>query len=170
MIDQFEFRAGLKKVGVSLPDNQFKDIWALADQDGSGYINYGEFCKKFSVYKASKALTHDGEDAKFKGAHIMDDTKGVQFGVDGGVGADKVAKAGMTRSNTYSIDQKNLRTLHSNNTKQQFDDIIENHFSFLIHVFESYKIANGMIAFHTHSCEHHKHTFMPTPQTRYFLS
>lgn len=48
-----EFLKGLKLSGIDLPKEQLERLWELADADASGILNFREFSKKFTKYRAS---------------------------------------------------------------------------------------------------------------------
>merc|ERR1719342_366348 len=48
-IDSKELNAGLKKTGISLTDQEIETIFAVADLDGDGQIDMGEFSKLLGV-------------------------------------------------------------------------------------------------------------------------
>ena len=43
-------------MGIGLPKEQMNQLWALADEDGQGTLDYVEFAKRFSKFKASRSL------------------------------------------------------------------------------------------------------------------
>jgi len=54
-IDAKELTAGLKKSGVCLTDQEIETIFAVADLDGDGQIDMGEFCQLLGVGGGNKA-------------------------------------------------------------------------------------------------------------------
>ncbi|CAD7960204.1 unnamed protein product [Amoebophrya sp. A25] len=55
-ISRAEFTRGLRSSGLDLPQDQVDKLWAMADEDGTGNLQYQEFARKFSTYKASHSL------------------------------------------------------------------------------------------------------------------
>lgn len=83
-ISKAEFMKGIRTVGIDLPPAQREQLWKMADEDGTGNIQYQEFARKFSSYKASHSLHRhadyrkDGKQELVQSLHGVDAASRVQ--------------------------------------------------------------------------------------------
>jgi Ca2+-binding EF-hand superfamily protein len=75
---------GIKNSGVDLPKPQLEQLWKMADEDGTGNLQYQEFARKFSAYKASHSLHRhadykkDGKQELVQSLHGVDAASRIQ--------------------------------------------------------------------------------------------
>ena len=83
-ISKTEFFKGLRQNGVDLPPAQLEQLWRMADEDGTGNLQYQEFARKFASYKATHSLHRhadykdDGKQELVQSLHGVDAASRVQ--------------------------------------------------------------------------------------------
>jgi len=128
-ISKGEFMKGLRNTGIDLPKAQCEQLWAMADEDGTGNLQYQEFARKFASYKASHSLHRhadyrkDGHQELVQSLHGVDaasrvqkhaairDTKNLEWGV----GGDKLAEDGDAVLAELNRHDASIQTLARNN-------------------------------------------------------
>jgi Ca2+-binding EF-hand superfamily protein len=84
MISKTEFMKGIRNSGVDLPPAQLEQLWKMADEDGTGNLQYQEFARKFASYKATHSLHRhanykdDGKQQLVQSLHGVDAASRVQ--------------------------------------------------------------------------------------------
>jgi len=100
VIDKNEFLNGMRKAAIDLPPQVLEEMWNLADADGSGAINYLEFCRKFSTFNASHSL-HRHASVRL-GQEIVDKLHGM--GASSRIATS--AKIRLAEKTTWEIDEE----------------------------------------------------------------
>merc|ERR1719309_1777953 len=114
-IDSKELNAGLKKTGISLTDQEIETIFAVADVDGDGQIDIGEFSKLLGVGGCSPSNTGvnmSATVAKFRGLYKTIDqvrTAFDQYDVDkdGSISMQELQQ-GMVKSGQFTAQESKL--------------------------------------------------------------
>jgi Ca2+-binding EF-hand superfamily protein len=119
-IDSKELTAGLKNSGVCLTDQEIETIFAVADQDGDGQIDMGEFCQLLGVGGGSKASAPSAGGstsaaaivAKFRGLYkTIDQVRSAfnQYDVDkdGSISKQELEQ-GMVKSGQFTAQESKL--------------------------------------------------------------
>merc|ERR1719309_266136 len=114
-IDSKELNAGLKKTGISLTDQEIETIFAVADVDGDGQIDMGEFSKLLGVGGCSAPNTGvnmSATVAKFRGLYKTIDqvrTAFDQYDVDkdGSISMQELQQ-GMVKSGQFTAQESKL--------------------------------------------------------------
>jgi len=114
-IDSKELNAGLKKTGISLTDQEIETIFAVADLDGDGQIDMGEFSKLLGVGGCSPPNTGvnmSATVAKFRGLYKTIDqvrTAFDQYDVDkdGSISMQELEQ-GMVKSGQFTAQESKL--------------------------------------------------------------
>merc|ERR1719309_1788508 len=114
-IDSKELNAGLKKTGISLTDQEIETIFAVADVDGDGQIDMGEFSKLLGVGGCSAPNTGvnmSATVAKFRGLYKTIDqvrTAFDQYDVDkdGSISMQELEQ-GMVKSGQFTAQESKL--------------------------------------------------------------
>merc|ERR1719309_172658 len=114
-IDSKELNAGLKKTGISLTDQEIETIFAVADVDGDGQIDMGEFSKLLGVGGCSAPNTGvnmSATVAKFRGLYKTIDqvrTAFDQYDVDkdGSISMQELEQ-GMVKSGQFTAQESKI--------------------------------------------------------------